>query len=80
MIASNELVIREIYFETKQLSENTSQPQNIRLAALRVQKAILAEVGDQLDFASKGKLGRTPKDAETDAIFEEFCIANCWTH
>jgi uncharacterized protein (UPF0147 family) len=80
MIASDALVIREIYSETKRLSEDSSQPQNIRLAALRAQNAMLAEVGDQFVFSSTSKLGRIPKDATTEAIVEEFCIANYCAH
>lgn len=80
MIASDALVIREIFSETKRLSEDTSKPYNVRLAAVRAQKAILTEVGDQLLFSSTSKLGRTQKDATTEAIVEEFCIANYCVH
>lgn len=76
MIASDVFVIREIYSETKRLSEDPSQPQNIRLAAMQAQKAILAEVGDQLVMSSTSKLGRVPTDAAAESIIMEFCIAN----
>lgn len=76
MIASDAMVITEIYSETKRLSEDTSQPRNVRLAAFRAQKAILTEVGDQLVFSSTSKLGRIPKDDKSEAIIAEFCIAN----